>query len=251
MTEQEDRLIKRFADLAARAQRNYSYTYTGFLSQAEQDVLLKQARELSAPFLLWGEKENAERRVAAFGSEADFGYSPEWPVTVLEVRPLSEKFGEELSHRDYLGAVLGLGIDRSLTGDIIIRGKTGWLYCLESIADFLCENLTAVRHTSVRCGRVSGEVPELAPKLQTESLNVASERADAVIAAVTKLSRTKTAELFKAQRVYVGGRLLADPGRALKEGDRVSVRGFGKFIYRGVVGETKKGRCYVIVERYV
>ena len=245
---EESKTLRYLEDLAARAERSTIYTYSGFLSPEEQDAFLKKHPFGACRFE--GGTQAAERCVLICGSEADLGYPPEPPIALLMIRPASEKFGEELSHRDILGAVLGLGIERSLIGDILIRGKTAWLFCLESIADFLAGNLRQIRHTSVTLSRAESLQDAPAPVLVPLRLNVASERLDGILSAFCRLSRGKAAELIRLERVRIGARLAASPDIRLKEGDVLRVRGFGKAIYDGVVNETKKGRLYVALRQY-
>ncbi len=250
--EQDELLKKHLTDLARQAEARSMYTYSGFLGLAEQDIYEKVSRELSfIDHSLYGGSEAAERVIAVFGSEKQFGYAPDYPIRVVCVRSVNEKFAEELSHRDYLGAVMNLGIERTLIGDIVIRGKNAWIYCLNTIVDFLKENLTTVKHTDVVCEESSFDVPELKPVLEETRVNVASERLDAIVAAFTKISRSKAVELFTRQRVYVNGKCIEKPSAGLKPGDVLSVRGFGKAVYGGIDGKSKKGRLYVILNRYV
>ncbi|MBQ2597086.1 MAG: hypothetical protein II581_04180, partial [Oscillospiraceae bacterium] len=141
-------------------------------------------------------------------------------------------------------------IERELVGDIVVREKSAYVLCLEQIADYICTNLTEVRRTAVRVTAETGPVPDLAPVLREEQLNVASERFDAVVAAFCGLARGKAEELFAAERVFVNSLPEKRGDRRLKEGDVFSVRGFGKGIYGGIAKETKKGRYYVSVQRY-
>lgn len=243
---------KHLMDLANQSYRQNMYTYTGFLSLAEQNEFHLLEKELSfAGYRLFGGGEGCERVMAEFGSEKDFGYAGVFPIRILAVEPNAEKFAEELGHRDYLGAILNLGIDRSLIGDIVIRGKRAWVYCTDSIADFLCENLTKIRHTYVCCRVADGEVPELKPEFDECQLNVASERIDALAAALTNLSRGKVAELMREKKVFVNGRLMENPSYPVKPGETISIRGYGKVIYDGMLGETRKGRCRVQVRKYL
>ena len=245
-----DKSLRHLTDLYRRAERINSYTYSGFLSPAEQAAFLAAAPKGGISYTFFGGAPAAERRILIFGSENDFGYPPELPIAVLAVRPASAKFAETLSHRDYLGAILGLGIERELVGDIIVREKSAYVLCLEQIADYICTNLTEVRRTAVRVTAETGPVPDLMPVLREEQLNVASERFDAVVAAFCGLARGKAEELFAAERVFVNSLPEKRGDRRLKEGDVFSVRGFGKGIYGGIAKETKKGRYYVSVQRY-
>ena len=183
--------LRHLGDLYRRAERQGTYTYSGFLSPAGQAAFLAEPPRGTVAYAFEGGAPAAERRILIFGSENDFGYLPEPPIKVLAVRPAAEKFAESLSHRDCLGAVLALGIERELVGDIIVRGKSAYVLCLEQIADYIRTNLTEVRHTQVRVSVEDGPVPELAPVLREEQLNVASERLDAVVAAFCGLARGK------------------------------------------------------------
>ena len=250
-----EQLKKRFLDLAERAYSQGRFAFTGFLSLAEQDALQEaMGKNALCPFALWGGNEDCERRMARFGSKGELGYEEDFPIAALKISPLSEKYADDLSHRDFLGAVMNLGIDRSTVGDIFLEEKHAWIFCTETIAPFICENLDRVRHTSVRCVQVdknasAGEWPE-ARKPEAVRIVVSANRADAVAAKVFNLSRSRSLDLFRAGKVYVNGRLCENNSLALKQQDRVSVRGFGRFLFLEEGTETKKGRLSVTVGIY-
>ena len=246
MEEDIRQLQKRFAELAARANGRGRYTYTQFLTLAEQDVLQTMARQLDAPFVWLGGYEAAERRLACFGREEDMGYPPESPICCLSIAPASKKFAGDLGHRDFLGSLMALGIKRQLLGDIQIVDGVGYLFCLEEISPYLCENLISVGHTTVRCESCDPPEQLSLPPEPTEVV-VASERLDALIAAVWKLSRNQAQELLERGMVFIDGRLVESASHTLREGDVVSVRHQGRFRYEGTLRETKKGRLRVSV----
>ncbi len=250
-----EQLKKRFQELAEKAFRQNVFAFTGFLSLAEQDALLEaMGRNPVCPFTLWGGKEDCERRMARFGSPEEFGYEEEFPIAALKVSPLSEKFAQDCSHRDFLGALMHLGIDRGTVGDIFPEGKHAWIFCTETVAPFICENLDRVRHTAVRCEKLdreadAGQWP--APAVpEPVRLVVSANRADAVAAKAFHLSRGQSLELFRAGKVYVNGRLCENNSLLLKPQDVVSVRGFGRFVLLEEGEETKKGRLGVTVGLY-
>ncbi|MCI8514130.1 MAG: hypothetical protein HFI93_05810 [Lachnospiraceae bacterium] len=249
----EETLVKRrILDLAKRAWQRNIYLYTNFLSPAEQDILFRMGRELD--FVSWecfGGNEACERRMAGFGSEEETGYPRVFPIRLLEICPVAEKFAEPLTHRDYLGALLNLGIVRGLLGDIVVRPKRAYVYCSDGIADFIRENLTRVRHTLVNVREVPLTLEDVKPVRETRKENVASERLDVIAAAVCGCSRSRILEIFREKKVFVNGRVEEDHSRILKEGDVFSVRGTGKFIYEGIRSETKKGRYTVTLQEYV
>ena len=249
--ENRDQANRHLLDLCIRSERTGSWVYSGFLTPAEQEDFLRCPESARYDFTFEGGYEAAERKLLVAGSAGAAGYPPDPPIRVIAVKPASRKFAEDLSHRDYLGAILNLGIERSLIGDILVREKQAWFFCLDSAADFLVSSITRVRNTTVSASLVSGEVPELQPRFEPMRLNVASERLDAVLSAFTGLSRARTAPFFSGERVFVNGRVVADKSMKLKEGDIVSVRGFGKAVYDGIEYETKKSRLWVSLRKYV
>ncbi len=250
MTPTNDVMIRHLLDLCRKSEKTGSWKYSGFLSLAEQDDFLRSKESAGFSFLLSGGYENAERKILAAGNETEMG-PPDPPVSVIAVKPKSEKYAEELTHRDYLGAVLGLGIERSLVGDILVREHRAWLFCLSSAADMIVSSLDQVRRTTVTAEITAADVPELQPRYAPLRVNVSSERLDAVIAAFANLSRGQTDKLFAAEKVFVNGRMATDRSARLKEGDTFSVRGFGKAVYDGIEYETKKSRYMVRIRKLI
>ena len=228
-----DAPLRHLLDLIARSERTGKWCYSGFLSQAEQEDLLRCPEAAGASYFLTGGYEDAERKILAAGNEEEAGPA-EPPIRVIAVEPRSRRFAEELTHRDYLGAILGLGIERNMTGDILIRDGQAWFFCLESVADLLTANLEQVRRTAVKATLSAPDIPELQPRYMTLKLNVASERLDAVTAAFAGVSRGQADALFAAEKVFVNGRVTTDKGARLKEGDILTVRGVGKAVYDGI-----------------
>ena len=122
---------------------------------------------------------------------------------------------------------------------------------MERLAPFLMENLTSVRRTPVRC-ELAQELPE-GTLFHTEekTVQLASIRADALCAHVWNLSRSDSLALFQAGRVFRNGQFCESGATTPCEGDILSVRGYGRFIFKGVCGTTKKGRYNAVVEMYV
>lgn len=251
MTE-EELLKKRLAELANRAYERNVYTFSGFLSAGEMTSFYEIEREIShVDYEISGGVEQAERVMIKFGSEEMFGYSEDFPIVCLIVKPLIEKFSDTLTHRDFLGALMNLGIDRSMVGDIVVRGVRAYIFCVESMGNFLMENLTKVKHTNVKCEKSLVIPEEVKPKLQEENVLVSSERLDGVIAKAYHLSRSQVVEIFRGKRVFINGRLCENNSRIPKNGEVISVRGEGKFLYIGKGYETKKGKTSVKIGKYV
>lgn len=249
----DEQILKgRILDLAQKSYQQNIYTYSHFLSIDEQTAIHDFKDAFSyIHSSYYGGHELAQRQILGFGSEKDFGYEGTFPITTICVTPLIEKFGEPLSHRDYLGALMNLGIQRDTIGDILIQDKTAYIFCLDSIAAYILEHVTKIRHTSVKCEVVNNNIPALEPKLQEESFPVASLRLDGIIAYLTKCSRKETLSFFTDKKVTLNGVITGRNSINLKEGDVFSVRGYGKFIFAGTGGNTRKGKIYVRIKRYL
>lgn len=246
----EDAYYRHLQDLSARADRTGTFQFTDFLNLDEQNVLCRSRAELIR-YTLSGGAEGCERVIARFGDPEEFGYETSFPIVCVRIAPLQQKFADELGHRDVLGALMNLGVERECLGDIVLRDNVAYLFALERIAPYLCENLTKVKHTTVSCA-LTDSLPD-GPLFRTEpiTLNVSSLRVDCVVAAVCKLSRGNAEKLFASQKVFIDGRLCPGGAVVLKEGDTVSVRGFGRFIFRSVTGNSKKGRSFICIEKYI
>lgn len=248
---EEELLKKRLKELAEKAWKNNVYTFTGFLGLSDLSCFYEMEKELSfVPAAVFGGSEDTERAMLRFGSKELFGYEEEFPIICLKIRPLQQKFADDLSHRDFLGALMNLGIERSTLGDIILKDNQGYLFCTKSIAPFIAENLSRVRHTPVLCEETE-EIPvQREEDLAELKIQIASERIDGVVSKVYKLSRSESAELFRQKKIFVNGRLCESNSLMLKAQDKVSVRGCGRIIYTGKQSVSKKGKLNAAVLVY-
>lgn len=241
---------KRMKELSKNAYYRGVLTFSDFLDLHELNLLhCMPAGELLAKAETFGGYESAERQMAAFIPDALF-YEQEYPVTCIKIQPTAEKFAQELTHRDYLGAILNLGIERSKIGDILVDGKCAYVFCHQSLAPFLIQELTRVRHNTVKAEEITdaGKLPT--PKTSPVSGTVSSVRLDSVIALAFSASRSSMVPLIEGGKVFVNGKNILSNGYTLKEGDIISVRGKGKFRYEEVTGVTKKNRHHVRLSLY-
>lgn len=248
-TTEEQQLLKRFSELAEQSYQNNSYYFTNFLSATDAALVYAVAEESEVS--LWGGAEGCERVVIRFGASEDLGYELSFPIRILKIEPLMKKFADELTHRDFLGALMNLGIERDTIGDIVVKDKIGYVFVVEHIADYIQENLGQVKHTHVKCQLLEEMPEEVKPQLEEAELIVASIRLDTIVAKLYHLSRNQSLDLFRKKLILVNGRVWENNSGAPKEGDVVAVRGHGKFIFRGVMHDTRKGKQAILVERYV
>ena len=251
MTDEDIFMQKRLLDLSEQSYRNSHYTFTGFLTLAEQDLFYQLlAQRPGMEYTISGGSEGCERCLIRFGSEESLGYEEPFPIVCLEIAPALKKFAEDLGHRDFLGALMHLGIDRSTLGDIRLGDGKAYLFCLAKVSGYIVENLTKIRHTVVRC-RILDEIPEQSkPQVTEETIIVSSLRLDGIVAKLYHLSRSQSLLLFREKKVFVDGRCMENNSGICKEGSIVSVRGYGRFVYQGLVHETKKGNLSIQIGRY-
>lgn len=245
-------LKKRLIELAEKSYHSNQYLFTNFLNMAEMDAFYEIRKEISyIPYTVFGGTQNCERLMIRFGSGELFGYEEPFPICCIQAEPLIEKFSDDFSHRDFLGAIMNLGIEREVVGDIAIKGKKAYIFCTEKIAPYIAQNLVQVKHTSMRC-RLLNEIPDiLSLTLEKREVVAASQRLDAVLGKLCNLSRSQSISVFREKKVFVNGRQCENNSYQLKSGDVVTYRGFGKFIYEGVKYETKKGKICAEVSVYV
>ena len=242
-------LIRRAEDLAARCERTSSVTQTSFLTPAERlEVQNSPAlRDISVTFR--GGGAECERTCTFFLpfylTEEDLETSEY--ISAVHFRSY---FGEP-GHRDYLGAMLALGVRREWLGDIRLQGAEAWVFCLPSVAQTIAELDRAGRYT------VRGEiiplstVPEEKIKTESMSFTVQSLRLDAVTAGLFRLSRTAAAELIRLGSVSLNYVPCQHPDAAVHDGDVLSVRGKGKGTITDTGGRSRKDRIFITAERRI
>ena len=252
MTREEELFQKRLLDLADAAWKRGIVTFTDFLNLNEQNIyhsiLPKLSFVQSQSFVGY---ENAERQMVAFFPSDAFYLEVSYPMVCLKISPLSKKFSDTLTHRDYLGSLMNLGVERSKMGDILLQDQDAFLFCQEAIGEFLSVELTRVRHTSVQCSLCPLEDFHYTPKLMEITGTVASVRLDALLSLAFQTSRSSLTGLMEGGKTFVNGRLITSNGYHVKEGDLISLRGYGRFQYEGILSVTKKGRNLVRLWKYV
>ena len=252
MSDERELLKKRFLELGKKSYNAGIFTFTSFLGLLEQSLLGEIKGELRGiEYTAFGGADGAERVVVRFGSTEEIGYEVPFPISILKAEPKSPKFADKLTHRDFLGALLNLGIERDVLGDIVIIDNVGYIFTLEDIAQYIVDSLTRVKHTDMRLEIIDSLPDGELYRTEPRQIQVSGERLDAVVAKVFSLSRDDAQSLFKKRLVFVSGKCIENTSYTPKENDVVSVRGHGRFIYRGFVSNTRKGKMNITVDLYV
>lgn len=249
--------VNHILDLYQRAADNHYPVFTDFLTTGEQ----LQLTELTARFnsiseqvsvVLWGGHYDCSYVVAGFLPQeyTEYGYEL-FPITCICVKPSDVRYKEPLSHRDYLGAVMQLGIERSVIGDIRIDEHKAFIFCKGEFASLILEELRMVKHTGVSCSVIEdiGKIPK--QQYEIISRSIASPRLDNVVAAMVGKARGKAVELISQGKVIVNSSEQTNVSYSCKDGYVISIRGYGKFRLHMLENAiTAKGRHKIQIYKY-
>ncbi len=244
-------LLARVLDKYEQSRQRNMPTHTAFLSPAEQAAAsdLLAAAGIRSGFVFGGGAEETERKMLFF--------LPEWQEeadTEEAIAALSCRFHESytLTHRDFLGSLMGMSITREKIGDIFVEETSATLFVSADIAQYLKDQWSSVGRAAIRVEHMElGEVPLPQKSVREFRDTVGSLRLDAVLAAALSMSRSSAAELIASGRVQKNYREMSKGDAAVVQGDVISARGHGKFELAEVGKLTKKGRTAIVIRRYV
>jgi RNA-binding protein YlmH len=245
---EEKRFAAQINELAGRSLEEAKPVWTDFLDPAE----LQQAQAIlswatGVRFNSFGGYQNAERKRLVLYPDYYIAQTIEPELTYLAIQPGAPG---ELNHRDYLGAILGLGLERRKIGDLVVSGEECQVILVPELAGFIQSNLDKVGSQKVTITPIDPEQlnpPNLREKIIKST--VASLRLDAIAALGFGDSRTKMAREIKALRVKVNWKIVNNPDSQIAPGDTISIRGRGRVLFRELGGTSKKGRLGVVLVR--
>ena len=253
MTETE-LLLSLIDDKLRKCEDGYMLTHTHFLSPGERSAAMVHLKNRYPNHVFWGGFPDAERTVLFLlpdYMEKD-GFSlleEDEPLCLISCRTTSSR---ALTHRDYLGALLGLGIERDVIGDILVHENGADIIAMKSISDYLLANFTKVASASLKISvdPIQNLIP---PTIRTELVreSVASLRLDNMLSAVFNVSRSAASEAIARGTVFVNDIEASKPDMRISEGDKLVLRGKGKAYFREQGGMTRKGRLSVLFEKYI
>ena len=247
-----DLLTKRLVDMAKKSYSDNIFLFSDFLTIDEFSEFEKQKKELyGITYLSYGGYDMAERRMIKFGNPDEMGYDVPFPIECVKVSPVSEKFAALLTHRDYLGAIMSLGVERRVFGDIVVKEKDAYIFCENKFSEFLTQNLVSVGRNNVTVSLCEFPDSDVVFKKELNHIRVSSARADAIIAHVCHMARGNVPPFFLKGYVTLNGKTLEARDKMLKEGDIFSVRGYGKFVVGETTGQSKKGKDCIDIYKYV
>ena len=188
MNKEEQLLQKRLAELSDKAFTRGIVTFSDFLNLNELNILHTSPKDMfPARYETYGGYDLSERQMVAFLPDALY-YEYAYPVAVIEISPVNRKFAEELTHRDYLGALMNLGIERCKLGDIIVDGGRALLFAKEELAAYIAGELTRIRQTTVQAKQCTEARFRYEPRYEEVKGTVPSIRLDTVLSVAYPLS---------------------------------------------------------------
>lgn len=245
--------LAHIVDLAERCEKRNIVTSTAFLTESERAKAEMLLRGLGfSNFVFFGGFDGAERTSAVFLpdyiDEVSLGVSG---ITFCEV--MVDKFNMssvDFSHRDILGSLMGLGIERELIGDITADGGRGVFVLRESVAPFILENLKKIGRFPISV-RISDDIKfEVKEDFELKSDTVSSLRLDSVVASAFSLSRAASSEAVSSGIVTINGTTIKKCDAEVKEGAKISLKGKGKILLVNTDGFSRKGRIRIIFKRF-
>ncbi len=245
------KLLKaKISDLFDLCDKYCEMKFSDFLDGGEAAVIEDDFR---IPYgyntMFFGGYDGSERRI--------FGVFPEWQEADRSEFPISiVRFDvpnfRTLTHRDYLGTLMSLGLDRSKMGDILVDDEGAYTFVKSDIAEYVVRNVNKIANIGVKGHIVdmSDFMPPVA-KTAEKTCVCASLRLDAVIAAALNVSRANSEKLISSGYVKVNHRETLDRSKTIEVGNLLSVRNYGRFILKDTGNNTRKGRLHITVEKFL
>lgn len=259
--EEDKILISHSLELKNKAYENSMITATSFMDLRQLSLIKSLERHNGNEVITfyYGGYEEAERVCAVFVPSfyeikddiSDYfrKYPDENPLSLLKIS--KDKFSSA-SHRDYLGALMGLGLKREVIGDIIVDDDNTYVLVLKKNSKFICDNLKSVGRATVQVSEVDFSCLLSRKDNSIEfSAFVASERLDNIVSAAFSLSRTNSVAFIEKGFVFVNSAEILKPDYRLSVGDKIVLRGKGKAVFLSVNGKSKKDRLHITLKKYI
>lgn len=255
---QEDRLlVAKILDKLEFTKTKNKIQYTDFLNLNEQEIAMKVLKKVDYKnYYFFGGKENSERKVLVIYpeklTEEMSRKNDNKILSVIRVK-LPNDLESEYDHRKYLGSIIKVGIEREKIGDILVERLGADIIVKNEVVDYLLQNLSQLtRFKSAEFTSI--EISELKDietcKIEISSV-VISLRLDNIVSVLAKTSRSKALDILKQERVFLNHQVEIKPSKQVKVGDIITIRGKGRFEFKEIAGNTKKGRFIVKIDKYV
>lgn len=227
LDEKEQKLLENFL----KSQKIYNYFYTGGFEKAERKILVIYPEKL----------ENIISNI-----------NLNEYINSIRIELPNEMYGE-YSHKNYLGGLMKLGISREKIGDILVDENGADVLIMPEMLKFLITNIPSLtRFSKSKIEQINLEnLKKIEIKTQTIKITVASMRLDNIVSELARCSRGKANELLAQERVLLNHEIVEKSSKEVKENDTITIRGRGRFRIKNIVGNSRKGRLFIEVEKFI
>lgn len=246
----EDRLLaSHIADLLEVCKKKHISRFSAFLDE-RQAVLAENVLNSfkSDNYIFWGGFDNAARTVLGIFPHYAEPETDDFPVEAIVFEYKKE---QQLTHRDFLGAIMSCGINRNMVGDIIVNAGYTVAFVYKTVANAVISDISKIGSVGVNV--YFEKTPAINVQTSFKEINgtVSSMRTDCILSLATKLSREKTSQLIRSGNVTVNYTNAVSISAEMKAGNVFSIRGYGKYILDEINGKTKKDRIHIKIKKYI
>lgn len=247
-------LVAKVIDKYEFSKNKNKITYTDFLNISEVSVVKKILKEENVlNFVIFGGKENVDRNIIIFYPEK---FSKEMVEKnyekIFEVIRIKLPNNIKYEHREFLSGIMKLGIKREKFGDILITKFGADIIALSEISEVLAndlKNLTRFKKSEISVENIK-DLTYVETEFENVNIIVSSIRLDNFVSELSKCSRGNASDIIKEGRVFINSIKEIKDSKKINEGDLITIRGKGKFIFDGIEKETKSGRYLVNMRKY-
>lgn len=254
--EEDKLLVSKMLDQISLCAKRNKMQNTDFLDERQKLILEKVLNRANIEnYIIFGGFDEAQRNLVIF-------YPEKWNKEIIEKNYnsimqiieiiLPNDLKGTYTHRDYLGGLMKLGLKREKIGDIIVWEAGAHIIVLNEIVPFLEQHLstlTRFQKAQINIKNIE-ELHECNIQKEEIEIMVPSMRVDNIVSELSKTSRTKAEEIIRQERVLVNYEVVTKDSKVLKIGDKITIRGKGKFEIKEQIGSTKKGRIILNILKY-
>lgn len=242
----DKQLFRRLDDLIRLCGVRAKPQFYGFLDERQRELVREYVRSAPVFCTFFGGYETAERTFVCVSETMDEGV--EFPLAALE---FTFRKADVLTHRDFLGALMSLGIKRESVGDILTEEGRALVFLEEAVCAFVLPQLTKIGRVGVKVKKTDEFQLPKQGEIEIVQGIVSSIRLDTVVNVMTHLSREKSKQLIMAGLVKHNFEFCDNPSKPVASGDRISARGYGKFTLASVGSPTKKGKYHIVLHKHI
>lgn len=250
MNSDEKLLISKVGDLFRLCDKYAAAQFSDFLDGAELATVREKA---VIPYdynvMFYGGFDEAEKMIMGVFPQWCEAEAGEFPIGCIKV---TGGYTRKLTHRDYLGTIMSLGIAPQKLGDIVAYDDFAYVLLQSDVVGYVADNLKKIGNQGVKTEIIdSCSGIKIERRYKTIGTVCAAPRLDAVVGAAANISRAKSAALIDGGKIKVNHRVTEKTSETVKEGDLLSIRGFGRFLVYSFDGETRKNRLHITFKQYI